>query len=413
MKRLMSFFSCHILKVLPLIGMLLLTACEETTENDLVATQQKMNSPEGCFSCQFFQVVYNTAANMSSDAYLTMCDVASSLLIIGLMFWILFHVFKLLITLREPNLAQFWVQLFQQLFKGGFVAILVASKERLYQFINTVMEPIALIFVDLSNKMLVANWSSQVSMSGTLSTNFSAGPGLPSSIGKTMEMLIYRITLALNVGRVIGLRLMLQSDMINYWLGLVTTIIFFLMTLIFPFYLIDGFIRLALVFALLPIFLVCWAFKWSAHYMTKVWDMFIGAFTQIFVACIFVSIFIAVFEGFISIRGYGYLLDPTVQNVDALFREEANRMSFSFLSFLVIAFYMYNLSKSISKVTSHFTGASSSNAVVSIIEKAKKGTRALILAGVALAGAALGLTPVAKVAAKQAKDDAKEAIGGK
>ena len=146
--------------------------------------------------------------------------------------------------------------------------------------------------------------------------------------------------------------------------------------------------------------------------MSKVWDMFIGAFTQIFVACIFVSIFIAVFEGFISIRGYGYLLDPTVQNVDALFREEANRMSFSFLSFLVIAFYMYNLSKSISEVTSHFTGASSSNAVVSIIEKVKKGTRALILAGVALAGASIGLTPVAKVASKQAKEDAKEAVGG-
>ena len=411
-KRLKLFLSHRFLNVLPLLGLLFVVACDAKPENDLKETHELFNSPQGCFSCQFFKIVYNTGASMSSYAYNKMCDVAMSLLIIGLMIWILWHVFKLLVSLREPNLAQFWIQLFQHFFKAGFVAILVASKERLVEFINAIFEPIALIFIDLSQKLLAKNWHSSVSIASTLNSEFTVGPGFPSSVGTALENLIYRITVALNVGRILGLRLMLQTDLANFWLGLITTVMFFLMTLVFPFYLIDGFIRLALVFVMLPVFLVCWVFKWSAHYMKKAFSMFIAAFAQVMLACIFVAICIAVFEGFISIRGYGYLLDPTVQNVDVLFKEEANRMSFSFLSFLMVAFYMYNLSKNVSKLTSHFTGAPSGNIMAGAIERIKKAARALALATAAVISSAIGLAPVAKVAAEQAKKDAESAAKG-
>lgn len=412
LKHLKLFLSSCQAKVIPFLGTLLLVACAPEPTKDIEETQHLFDSPEGCFSCQFFKIIYNSSADLSTRAYDKMCDAAFSLLIIGLMIWLIWHVLGLLVSLREPNLAKFWINLFQVLFKAGFVSILIATKERLYQVINTIFEPIALIFIDLSNKMLASNWASGTSQSLTIDTAYTAGPGFPSSIGVAIENLIYRITLALNVGRVLGLRLMLQTDFANFWLGFVTTVMFLLMILIFPFYLIDGFIRLGLVFIMLPVFLVCWVFNWSKHWAVKAWDMFIGAFAQVMIACIFISIAIAVFEGFIVVRGFGYLVNPTVQNVDVIFREDANRISFSFLSFLMIAFYLYNLSKSIPPLASHFTGAPAGNIMASALERIKKAFRAIALAGLAIAATMVGLGPVAKVAANQAKKDAEGAAKG-
>lgn len=410
--RLRLFLSFCYQKAIPLFGLLLLVACKANPTKDLEETQKIFNSPEGCFSCQFFKIIYNTSAKLSAKAYDKMCDAALSLLIIGLMIWLIWHVLTLLVTLRQPNLAKFWIDLFQTLFKAGFVSILVTTKERVYEFVNSIMEPIALIFIDLSEKMLAKNWYSGISQTLTINSDFSAGPGFPASIGVAVENLIYRITLALNAGRILGLRLMMGSDFANFWLGFITSFMFLLMALIFPFYLIDGFIRLALVFLLLPIFMVCWVFKWSKHWAIKAWDMFIAAFAQVMIACIFIAIAIAVFEGFIAIRGYGYLVNPTAQNVDIIFQEEANRVSFSFLSFLMISFYLYNLSKNIPPLASHFTGAPAGNIMSKAIDRVKHLAKALALATLAIAATITGLSPVAKVAADQAKKDAEAAAKG-
>lgn len=410
MKKFVSSILQRLLRVLPLSSLLFLGACNLSNELDLEKTQQTMTSLEGCFSCQFFRIVFDSIAKLASNAYPKMCDISLSLLALGLMAWILWHVFKLITSLREPNLAQFWIQLFQTLFKGGFISILVASKERLYELINTILEPIGLIFVNLSSSLLRNNWISRVELANSVQTALSSGPGFPAAMGQQLENLIYRITLALNFGRIIGLRLMLGSDFTNFWLGLTTTSIFFLMTLFFPLYLIDGLLRLAFVFTLLPLLLVAWVFKTTSHYLKKAWDIFLGAFAQIMVACVFVAICIATFEGFISLRGYGYLLSPTAQNTDKLFFDEANRMSYSFLSFLLIAFYMYNLSKRITTVTAHFTGAPSSSILASSMERVKKAVTSLALTVVAIAATVTGMGAVASAAGKKAKENAKEAL---
>ena len=411
-KRLSLFLAHQQLRVLHLIGLLLIAGCNGKAQNDMEKTFQLFNSPKGCYACQFFKIVYNTGAEISSKAYNSLCDMATSLLIIGLLIWLVWHFISTFVTLREPNISKYWIELFQHFFKAGFVAILIRSKEHLIEFINSILTPISLIIIDLSQKLLASNWSSSINPA-TLSSSYQSGPGFSAQIGGSLENLIYRITVALNLGFVMGLRLMLQTDLINFWLGVVTTAMFFLMIIIFPFYLIDGFIRLALVFTMLPIFLVAWVFKWSSHYMKKAFAMFLGAFLQVMIACIFVSICIAVFEGFVAIRGFGYLLDPTVQNIDRLFNEEANRMSFSFLSFLMLAFYMYNLSKNVPKLASTFTGAPSGNVLARAIERTKKAARALALTAAAIATAMVGLPAVSKVAAEQAKKDAEGALKGK
>ncbi len=403
----------RIVKVL-LIGaffglLLFLAACDMSTNMDLEDVHERMNTPEGCFVCYYFRVIYNMLARLSGGIYPVMCNSALSVLALGFFGWILWHVLGLITSMREPNIAQFWVQFFQKFFKVGFVAILIASKERVLEVIDSVMVPIALLFISLGRSIIDSNWISVVSTNRVFTSGIQSGPGFSSDVGLQLENLIYRVTIALNSGRVLGLRMMLSDDFANFWLGLMTVVIFFLMTLFFPFYLLDGLIRLAFVFMLLPFFLVAWCFKFSASYFTKAWAIFLGAFAQILAACVFVSLCIATFEGFVSIRGFGHLLSPTVQNIDRILYNDAGRMSLSFLSFVLVAFYMYDLSKRITSVTAYFTGAPSSSIMAGAIERVKQAAKAIALTAVAVTASAVGLAPVAQVAADQAKDSAKKA----
>ena len=192
MEKFKSFFLHKIWKFLPVLGIFFISACKVDGNDTTEETFRLMNSPAGCFSCQLFRVVYNAAAQMSANAYLKLCDIALSLLVIGLTAWLFLHVLSIMVSLREPNLSKFWVQLFQKLFKGGFVAILIASKERLVEVINTLFEPIMLIFIDLSSNILRSNWASKhTTLANTLNSSFNVGPGFNRQIAVQLENLIY------------------------------------------------------------------------------------------------------------------------------------------------------------------------------------------------------------------------------
>ena len=78
----------------------------------------------------------------------------------------------------------------------------------------------------------------------------------------------------------------------------------------------------------------------------------------------------------------------------------------------MISFYLYNLSKNIPPLASHFTGAPAGNIMSKAIERIKHAAKALALATVAIVASVTGLAPVAKVAADQAKKDAEAAAKG-
>lgn len=407
----LSFFKKHFLSLLLISFMCLLAACDLTPDRglDLQETQEQMNSPQGCSSCQLFAAIFNAIAQMTGQLYPVLCPIALSVLALGLFAWLLWHVVTLATTLREPNLSQFWVNLFQTLFKAGFIAILIQSKERLYQLIDTILEPIAMIFIELSQTLLQNNLSPHILAISDYNASFQSSPGFPAQMGQGLVSLIYRITVTLNVGRVLGLKLMLGSDLTNIIVGTITTFIFFLMTLFFPFYLLDGLFRLAFVFVLLPFFLVAWVFQKTEHYLKKAWVIFFGAFAQILVSCVFVALIIATLESFIRISGYEGLLSGTVQDMDQFTEMEADQLLYPFLSFLFLAVYIYAMSKRISSVTAHFTAAPSSNIVNNTLNRLKKAVTATALVTVAAMAALTGLAPVANVALDRAKKQAKSA----
>lgn len=412
MSKLRMFFSKHFLSILLLCSVVVLASCNmDGMSKDLQRTAARMNDPRNCFACQLFSALFGTIATLTSNLYTNICTLALYILAIALFIWILWHVLVFVTTLREPNIAQFWITLLQTLFKGGFVAILIATKERLYELIRTLLEPIALIFIQTSYALLEGTASMQGQDVHTLYP-IQSTPGFPTKMGELLVNLIYKITVTLNVGHILGVKLMTSTDtdFLNFCIGFVTTIIFFMMTLFFPFYLLDALFRLAFVFALLPFFLVAWVFKKTESYLTKAWAIFMGAFAQILTACIFVSLCIATLNGFVTLNGYEELLDNTVTDIDAFAEFEGDQLLYPFLSFLFIAFYMYGLSKRISYVTSHFTAAPASNMVHKAIDRIKSAVKTVALLSIAVAALAVpGLSGVSKVALDKAKSESKKA----
>lgn len=422
MNKLKKMLPKYIFSILMICCVCVLASCDATPEKglNLQEMEDQMNSPSGCFSCQMFIVTYNTIGSMAKNIYPQVCSIALSFLALGLFAWILWHVLVLVTTLREPNLSQFWISLFQTLFKGGFIAVLVRSRERIYLVLNTVFEPIALVFIELSHSFLQNNWSSKVKSIADLGNSIQPGPGFPAEMGTRLVDLIYRITVTLNYGRVLSLRLMLGEDTLNYWVGLISAGAFYLMTIFFPLSLLDGLFRLAFVFTLLPLFLVTWVFKKTEAFLYKAWSIFISAFAQIMISCIFVSLCVTTVEGFVDLYGYNGLLSGAVEDTDQLALAEANQLLYPFLSFLFVTIYMYFLSKRVSEISAHFTGGPSSNIVNRSIEKFKNICKGIAITGLAVTASAVALviplpfvgsvaSPIAAVARKEALEKFKQA----
>ena len=408
--------NAHIFKILFLTALVVivlsLCGCSFKTAGNITQSQNTFNTPEGCFSCLFFRIIYNGVGEFTNKLYDTMCDYGKALLAIGLFMWTMIHVLKLISSLREPNIAQFWVLLFQTWFKCGLVAAFISTKNGIIYIISNILESISTLIISIGGEILDMNWLS-ADVKAVFMDGFKPAPGFSEEVGLQLENLIYRIQLALNGGRVLGLKLFLGDDMANICLGTIVLIIFTLMSIFFPFYLIDGLIRLAFVFAMLPIFLVCWCFRSTAEYMTKAFAMFMGAFLQITLACVFVAIAVAVMEGFVSVRALEYMIVPATQDSNKIVFAEAERMSVSFVAFVFIAIYIYDLSKRVGFMTAHFTGAPGQSIMGGLVERFKSATRAMAWTAVAIGSYFLGAAPLAKVATEHAKEEGEDAAKGK
>ena len=406
--------SARILKILSRTAVFMLLfvmcACSFMKPNNVTTAQNTFNSTNGCFSCLFFRVTYNWVGKFTSDMYDFMCDYALAFLALGLFFWTLMHVLKLVSSLREPNIAQFWVEMFITWFKCCFIAVFIATKDRLLYVINGILEPIGTLIIGTGAEVLDMTWFSDAK--DVFAGGFTPAPGFSAEVGLQLENLIYRLQIALNGGRVLGIRL-LGNDFANDCLALVILVIFTLLSIFFPFYLIDGLIRLAFVFVMLPIFMVCWCFRVTATYATKAFSMFMGAFLQIMMGCVFVAIAVAVFEGFVQVRSLHFLIIPETQDTSKIIYAEAERMSMGMIAFLFLAVYIYELSKRINAFTSHFTGAPGRSIMAGAIERFKSVTRALAWSAVAAVGFVSGAAPIAHVAAEHAKEEGEDAAKGK
>ena len=390
-------------------AVLFLSSCGMDVEVDIVKAQEDMNSTKSCWTCQLFTIVFNTGASIATNAFDSIKNLAWGLLAVGLVIYLCLRTLSLFLSMRLPDLPDYWISITTKLGKGGLVSIFLLSSSHMWELINTIIAPIITVFVRLSFMILNLNFPTRVATSTTVGSTFISGPGLPAEIGAQLEDLVYRSTVALNIGRALGLRMMMLSDFTGFIIGLIIIGIFFMLLLFFPMYLIDALVRIIFVIILFPILLVAWVFSVTEKYFKTAWNMLIGGLAQLFISCVFIALLVSTIEAFTQMRGYNIILNPTYQDTNPDVLREMSRMSISALSFIVMAFYLYNLSKHLTEISGFLTNSSQTSMVGDFTRRLKQLAIAAVAATIAIVAASVGAAPVTAVMKKKALDEAQKA----
>ena len=139
---------------------------------------------------------------------------------------------------------------------------------------------------NIGNLELMKAANGRVTYQGcTFLGNFDPNSALGSGNNRILQSAIcwmQDVSASLGVGMALGATL-IKANTDGFWDGVMTIAIgvcmflaFFLIYLMFPLKLLDAFIRLAFVFALMPLWIILWVFPATAGYTKKAWDTFIG-----------------------------------------------------------------------------------------------------------------------------------------
>ena len=394
-----------------LVGCVLLSACEIKTSQSIEDSDAEMRSIRGCWSCQVFSTVYNSAGKVAELAYENMRSVALNFLAVFLALWIAFKTLSFFMSFRVPNYTEYWVSLTGRIMRAIFAAAVLANTQVMMRFINLIVEPVMLLFIYLSMRIIGANDQAfAVGSNVNVGTTFTDNPAFPAVVGNQLENLIYRIQVALDIGRALGLRMLILSDFSGFFLGLVVLGVFFMLVLFFPYYFIDAILRLGFVIILFPFFIVAWVFPKTAKWAFRAWELFFSSLVQILIACIFVALVVSTVEGYTQLRGYNLLLNPIYQDASPDAIRQMTGLSVSGLSFLILCFYMYALSKRTQVIAGFLSDVPATSILAGMVEKAKTVAKAVIYAAIAYAAAAVGAAPVAAAMKKKAQEEAVNAI---
>ena len=397
-----------------LMGCVLLSACQVKIDNDIEKTSAEMRSIRGCWSCQVFGAVYKAAGTVAEAAYENMRSVALNFLAVFLALWIAFKTLSFFMSLRVPNYTEYWVSLTGRIMRAIFAAAILANTQVMMKFINLIVEPVMLLFIYLSMRIIGANDQAfAVGADVNVGTAFADNPAFPAVVGSQLENLIYRIQVALDIGRGLGLRMIAFADLPGFLLGFVIVGVFFMLIFFFPYYFIDAILRLGFVIILFPIFVVAWVFDYptpNASWPLRAWEILFSSMVQILIACIFVALVVSTVEGFTQLRGYNLLLNPIYQDASPYATQQMTRLSVSGLSFLILCFYMYALSKRTQIIAGFLTDVPATSIMAGMVEKAKSVAKAIVYAAIAYAAAAAGAAPVAAAMKKKAQEEAMNAI---
>ena len=185
-----------------LMGCVLLSACEIKIDNDINQTDAEMRSIRGCWSCQVFGTVYKAAGKITELAYENMRSVALNFLAVFLALWIAYKTLSFFMSFRVPNYTEYWVSLTGRIMRAIFAAAILANTQVMMKFVNMIVEPVILLFVYLSMRIIGANDQAfAVGSNVNVGTAFADNPALPAAVGTQLENLIYRIQVALDLRR--------------------------------------------------------------------------------------------------------------------------------------------------------------------------------------------------------------------
>lgn len=267
------------------------------------ATLRDWTASEGmCWFCPVFETLFKAINNLVTSMSQYMSTLFLNLMGIGILFLIAFKVGRMLVQLQDVDLMQFLGDLFKPLGRAIIATALLGamtfSGDTIYHLLIQPIFDVSLFLAEQTMNIAVANTE-------VFTATQSSGEVIRQAGGTVMEACNYRGTLpdktaftsrelqqlicwmrtvssSLGVGIAIGSTFIKIGfteflDHMNMIIpGILIFIAFFINYVMFPFKLLDTFVRLAFVLMLTPLWIILWVFPATVQYTKKAWEMFLS-----------------------------------------------------------------------------------------------------------------------------------------
>ena len=268
-----------------------------------------------CWYCGIFMSVFNTINEMATAIFDNLSTSFISLLGIGLLFTILFKVGKLVLQFKAVDVMQFLDDLLKPLGRGIIaMALLYAVTTQTNTVFTMITAPVFEVSAKLGGIVMDSAIPNNVQLiqaevgTGTYVYHTGVCDNAPRQNGngrvfipeqgETLRCWMQKVSSSFITGIAIGASLVsvgIEADgffdsMPILLTGCIMWLVFWLLYLIFPFQLIDAFVRMTFVLTLMPLWIILWVFPITASYTKRAWEMFLSVCLFIIILSIMVSL---------------------------------------------------------------------------------------------------------------------------
>jgi len=397
---------------------------EHMTEYDNEYTKRS-----GCWGCLIFEALFNAINGMINALYPMVVEGCRKLLAVLFALWILYKVGNVFFSFKQPDMGEFWSEFARMCIAVIFCAAILTNKDTLFTLVDYTLVPafegmvnmgVAIIERTFENMGMEVN-PVQDNIINAGNSNYAGcamshvvsdekGVAFDNGMKETMTCVIFEMHKRLSYAYFFAYKLIVYGEILSIIVGVGMLVIFLLIGLVFPFYLVDGIFRVGIVFIILPILVVFWPFKPLRQFATAAWRLVLSAFVQVTMMAVFVTLMVEIVTDFTLV---------SVGRIDGVpeFVEQSNRTAgIDFIKqnidstpeklffMLFISFYAYKFMGKVAHLSAQLVGA---NPQTTLFAKAT-GILARMLASLTLM-AARG----AKVASNMAKSKKGRSGGGK
>lgn len=272
-----------------------------------------------CWACGMFEAAFKAGSMLMGAVYREVADDALTLLGAGMLVWMVFFIGKQLISPTEIDPIDLWKQVGIRcawaIFAAAFLGMTVVGtggggggggglpvndpnwEVAIFEY---TLEPIVLVSVGLGEAVL--NSAADLSAARQpCSYDLSATPPPPQvmspGVGDAVKCLINDMSRFVSGGLIVGYTLVELSCQ-DCWLpdfgmlfaGLFLVIIFGIILVVFPLYLLDSIIRIGIMGVLAPVLVVAWVFESTRQYVKQAFQMVIHAGFTLVIMCVILAL---------------------------------------------------------------------------------------------------------------------------
>lgn len=368
------------------------------------------DSYKGCYPCTIILFFFDIANVLAGIAFQEFAQPTANLLLVCTALWLAFHTLKF-VTSQSPEPTGAFIQsmgtgLFRMLFIWALLTL--GSAEVYGNFINPVLKGLMGLTSELSDALAGPATNGQI-----IPCNYPGGEevvGLPTQtiatsyprpldeeVRKSTYCAMHSIYQNLKTGQMLGQAIRCASeDRLGFWKwkfthpgvytqGCIMSFFFWLITIAFPFYLVDTFTRLAFLLAFLPPLLLTWTFPSTRPYTKKGWDLLLH--------CGFVFLMMALVTGFILVFLRQIIVDPAILNhfksddYTMIYEAYTEAEPGGCLMSLAMCFFSFILVGQADSLATHFTGVQLSNVGGQVAGYAAKAAMSAVQTGMKAAAA--------------------------